>query len=200
MPCCSGDRHQKVVPGFVVLSLKGINSRRSFVLCQLTTVGWGVSDSGCVGLYQNRMTKDRNRRARVFRFTPSTLSKIQWKVTGSLENSLESHWNSVKFHPKAVKIYWKRVKLHWITSATALKFPVAPGSLELAKSVRSESTFHSIMCSRKNQFQKHSPISSLEVLQSLRLYLSLLCLLSFKALKPTGSIARSEKQSDEAVS
>jgi len=41
----------------------------------------------------------------------------------------------VKFHWKPVKIYWKPVQLHWMTSATALKFPVAPGSLELARRV-----------------------------------------------------------------
>jgi len=38
-----------------------------------------------------------------------------------------------------VKIYWNPVKLHWMASATALKFPVAPGSLELAKRVDSGS-------------------------------------------------------------
>ena len=32
-----------------------------------------------------------------------------------------------------MKIYWKPVKLLVMTNATALKFPVAPGSLELTK-------------------------------------------------------------------
>ena len=70
-----------------------------------------------------------------------TLSKNQWKVTGYQRPMC--HWeiqwnptrNSVKFHWKPVKTYWKPVKLHWMTSATALKFPVAPGSLELANNV-----------------------------------------------------------------
>ena len=48
--------------------------------------------------------------------------KIQWNATE----------NTVKFYWKPVKIYWKPVKLHGMTSATALKFPVAPGSLELS--------------------------------------------------------------------
>jgi len=51
--------------------------------------------------------------------------KIQWNPTG----------NSMKFHWQPVKIYWKPVELHWMTSATALKFPVAPGSLELTKKI-----------------------------------------------------------------
>jgi len=70
-----------------------------------------------------------------------TLSKNQWKVTGYQwpRCHLKIQWNptgnSVKFHWKPVKINWKPVKLYWMTSAMALKFPVAPGSLELAKRV-----------------------------------------------------------------
>ena len=50
-----------------------------------------------------------------------------------LENSVGSHWKFREIPVKPVKIYWKPVKLHWMISATALKFPVVPGSLELAK-------------------------------------------------------------------
>jgi len=44
----------------------------------------------------------------------------------------------VKIHRKPVKLHWEPVKLHWMTSVTALKFPVAPGSLEFAKRVGSQ--------------------------------------------------------------
>jgi len=77
---------------------------------------------------------------------PKCHLKIQWNPTG---NSVKFHWKPVKINWKPVKINWKPVKinwkpvkinwkpvkLHWRTSATALKFPVAPGSLELAKRV-----------------------------------------------------------------
>jgi len=43
------------------------------------------------------------------------------------------HWKFNEIPLETKEIYWKPVKLHWMTSATALTFPVAPGSLELAK-------------------------------------------------------------------
>jgi len=63
-----------------------------------------------------------------------TLSKNQWQVSGYQwpRCHWKIHWNPTG---NSVKVHWKPVKLHWMTSATALKFPVAPGSLELAKSV-----------------------------------------------------------------
>jgi len=80
------------------------------------------------------MTNKRNSNLRgLWRIT---LSKNQWKVTGY--QWPRCHWK-IQWDPtgNSVKIYWKPVKLHWMTSATALRFPVAPGSLELAKSVGS---------------------------------------------------------------
>jgi len=56
--------------------------------------------------------------------------KIQWNPTG---NSVKFHWKPVKNYWKTVKNYWKTVKFHSMTRATALQFPVASGSLELAK-------------------------------------------------------------------